>query len=220
MSPMDRLARRWGSVLVVAPVVAVLVIAAASTRLDPEAGPQVAPAQGCGAVAEESIQESTNFTPYGLRRGGPIDTVPIVVSGSVTGAVVPQEASFRLTTVNGKLRQHTAVSANGSAYAYFADGPVTGLTRSQFLRAGGIQLDQDLLTDDVTMVSTLLMAFPDRTVSIAVGAFAGAVTWSDPYADGLRPHNVYWSDGRYQYALHANVSAAALVTLARSLVCD
>lgn len=66
---------------------------------------------------------------------------------------------------------------------------------------------------------TLLADFPDRAIPVQVGSLAGAMTWADPLANGVRTHNVYWSDGTYNYSLIANRSGAAALTLARGMAC-
>ncbi|MBA2338070.1 MAG: hypothetical protein H0V96_10005 [Acidimicrobiia bacterium] len=45
------------------------------------------------------------------------------------------------------------------------------------------------------------------------------VVWADPDPTGTRTHNLYWSDGAFNYALIAERSAEEILTLGRSLVC-
>jgi hypothetical protein len=206
--------RRWGISLFGATVIiAILAIGV---------GPRLGGANAndrCASIAEGTIVESQKFVIFEDRLGGLVNEAVIVPVGSVAVVAVPPQAVVKVASLGGLARQHTIVADNGVAYAYFLDGPLAGLTRNEFVRRGGIQLDQDPRVTEKAFAAHLLEAFGERVVAVAVGAYDGAVTWSDPDVNGMRPHNVYWSDGAYEYALTANLSAAAVVNLARSLVC-
>ena len=168
----------------------------------------------CASMAEGVIVESAEFTPYDQMRTKPLD--PIVIGTSAAESVSAM-AQYGLATVSGLPLRHTVSATDGSVYAYYLDGDLNGLTRSEFLRLGGIEFDQD--TGDGSFAKYLLDTFRHRAVPVTIGSFEGAVTWGDPLADGVRPHGVYWSDGKYNYSLIADRSAADLVSLARDIVC-
>lgn len=175
-------------------------------------------AEQCGPVVEGTIIESQRFTDYEFQRGGPIDEVVIVAAGAELVAEVPQEAVVKAPVIGGRARQHTLVIDTGAVYSYFLDRPLGGLTRSEFIRLGGIELHQEPVNDAPFFVH-LLSVLGDRAVPVAIGSLAGAITWADPDANGVRTHNVYWSDGSHDFALIADESAAFAVSLARSIVC-
>lgn len=173
----------------------------------------------CTDVAEGAIVESVKFTPYAGRRDGPVNQVAILPDGAQADAEVPSQAAVRVTSLDGLARQHTIVGQNGEAYAYFLDEALNGLSRNEFISRGGIELDQDPRVTGTWFAANLIELHEGRALPVAVGAFDGALTWGDPDINGVRAHNVYWSDGQYEYALTADRSAASLVTLARSLAC-
>lgn len=175
--------------------------------------------QGCGAAAEEAILESQDFTPYAERLTHLASAGrPILPEGAAALVGVPANAAIQVQGINGLARRHT-VTGDGVAYAYFLGKPMAGLTRSEFLSAGGVQLDQDPRTGTQAFADYLVGRLGERAVAVAVGPYDGALTWSDPDEQGIRPHNVYWSDGSFEFALTANLSAADLLDTARSLVC-
>ena len=92
------------------------------------------------------------------------------------------------------------------------------MTPSDFLVAGGIQYDRDRL-DGKPFPDVLLADIPERASPVQVGPYTAVLTWADPLANGVRSHNLYWSDGAFNYGLIADRSALDLVDLGRSLVC-
>jgi hypothetical protein len=71
----------------------------------------------------------------------------------------------------------------------------------------------------MSFATYLTITFPARTTPVKVGSFDGALTWADPDANGVRTHNLYWSDGKFNYSLIVNRSADATLALGRGLVC-
>lgn len=174
--------------------------------------------EGCANVAEGAIVESQRFTPYGMRYSGPMEDGPLSFLSGASSAV-PPEAKLTVATLDGRARQASLVTG-GAVYAYFLDRPLDNLTYSEFVRLGGIQLHQDPIPTGEGPFSAYLLSFlGERAVAERIGPYDGALTWADPDVNGVRTHNVYWSDGSYNFALITNQSAASVVNLARSLVC-
>ncbi len=94
------------------------------------------------------------------------------------------------------------------------------MSTSHFAAAGGIELDRDPIGAGTPFAGYLLSAFPDRAGEVAIGPFKAALVWADPLESGVRPHNLYWSDDEYNYALIADRSAVEIVSLGRSMVCQ
>lgn len=173
---------------------------------------------GCAPVAEGSIVESKAFTLYENRRS---HLPPAALNP--TGADLPEvplDARTSSDLVDGLPLRWAVVGPPGSVYQYFVAEPISkDLTVEQFVAMGGIELDRDPLIDGAS-VAEVLDSLGDRAVGIGVGNYSGALTWADPMANGIRTHNLYWSDGKYSYSLIADRSASELVNLGRTLVCS
>jgi hypothetical protein len=123
------------------------------------------------------------------------------------------------TTLDGRTVRWVVAMDDGSVARYFFDRPISSsLTPEDFWAQGGVQLERHPSTG-VAFYGVVLQEFPERAVPVKVGAFDGAMTWADPASNGVRTHNVYWSEDQYDYALIADRSAAAAVTLAREVAC-
>lgn len=171
----------------------------------------------CAAVAEGSIRDSTAFVPYSDRLTRMAE-LPIL-DGLVANQATPADSRYKPTSIDGRSRQHSATGERGSVTTYFLDRPLGSLTSSELLAAGGIVLSQDPRIQNRTMAEAALARFPDRVIAIKIGQHNGAVVWGDETPSGVRPHVVVWSDDSSEYRLDGDRSAAALVTVARSLAC-
>lgn len=179
------------------------------------AGSAVPTSPGCAPQADGTIKESQDFTPYDSMKTKPVD--PIIGSGP--SASVPARVTIGRDSVAGLARRYTIDASDGAVYSYFLDGDLGESKLSDFRKRGGIELDQEPDTGSGSFATRLLAELGDRATAIAVGEYAGALTWADPDVAGTRAHGVYWFDGQYNYALIADRPAEALVTLARTLVC-
>ena len=173
---------------------------------------------GCASVAEGSIVESAKFTPYKNMRShlppAPLNPQAAPIPDLAADTRVPANA------IDGRSLQWAAVGKTGDAYQYFLDEPIAvDLTREDFMAMGGIEFDRDPQGDAPTFAGSLLDLLGERAVQVAVGDHLGALTWADPDVNGLRTHNLYWSDGKYNYSLIANRSASELVNLGKGLAC-
>lgn len=170
----------------------------------------------CGPVAAGTIIESKVFTPYEAMRGKPYDG-PINAEGRSSD---PVPAGAQLTnSIDGRTRQYTLAGSNGAVYSYFLDRPLGKATPSEFLAMGGIQVEQEPVTADGSFAAYLVATLGDRATAVKVGPFDGALTWAEPLANGIRSHNLYWSDGTYNYSVIADRPAEAILAIGRSMVC-
>jgi hypothetical protein len=185
----------------------------------PRALGTLVPSEGCGIVPEGSIVESTSVTPWAAQRGPDVDNIARLPDGDVPE---PLGLAAEMGLALGELpaAQLAITDGDGAVYAYFADAPIDGMTVAEFIRAGGIQVHVDPMTDDRGFAAYLLDAFGERAVSVAVGSYNGALVWADPNSDGTRTHNLYWSDGVNNYSLIADMVPDEIVDLGRSLVCS
>jgi hypothetical protein len=112
----------------------------------------------------------------------------------------------------------TYTSGNG-LYQYFLDRPIPpGMTLDAFWTAGGIHLGRDP-AEGGDFVGFLLEELGERAIAVEIGPYRGALTWADPTLDGTRTHNLYWSDGEYNFQLIGVRSAVDLANLGRAMVC-
>lgn len=175
------------------------------------------PLQSCDPVVEGSITESQLFTPYEAMRSH-VAVLPLNPNGLAPAALAADVAS--LATLDGRTVRWAVAMDDGDVTRYFFDKPISvSLTPEDFWAQGGVQLERHPYTG-VPFYTILLAEFRERAVPVKVGALDGAMTWADPAANGVRTHNVYWSDDQYNYALVADRSAAAAVTLARVVACQ
>jgi hypothetical protein len=89
----------------------------------------------------------------------------------------------------------------------------------RFLANGGIVYERQPLADGESFAAYLLATRGERAIPVEVGSHRAALVWADPFPNGLRTHNLYWSDGTFNYSLIADRPAEALVTIGRGLVC-
>ena len=175
-----------------------------------------AAAETCAAVAEGSISEPTAYVPY--QEGWGLLEQPIL-RGDVATLDPAAAGVDRVSDLDGRPRQLTLDLGKGGSVTYFSDKPIDANTLpSDFMAAGGVQLER-YPVDDVVFYESLLAEFPDRAIAVEFGPYKGAMTWADPEANGVRTHNVYWSEGKYNMSLITDRSAAAALTIARVVAC-
>jgi hypothetical protein len=174
----------------------------------------VADRAGCSGVAAASIAETSKFTPYGNRLTTLSD---VAIGGQSDSAAVPARTTYAASSIDGLARQYTIDASNGSVYSYFLDADTANMMHSDFVKLGGLELQQD--ASDQSFATYLLKELGERAVGVEVGSFDGALTWADPDENGIRTHNLYWFDGIYNYALIGDRSATDIVNLGRHLVC-
>lgn len=172
-------------------------------------------APGCNTV--DSIVESTKFTPYEVMHSHLPD--PVL---NPTGEEAPQVPSdAQVASIDSLPRSWAVVSDTGAIYQYFLGSDIDQtLTLSNFFKAGGTELDRDPVeSKSGSFVEYVLDTLGERAVKVEVGDYAGALSWSDPDVNGIRPHVLTWTDGQWNYVLTADRSPEALVNLGRDLVC-
>jgi hypothetical protein len=104
-------------------------------------------------------------------------------------------------------------------YSYFGASPTNGKSVNQFLRDGGVQLNRETVVVGQNWTEELAGRLGERAVRVRIADSDGIVVWADPDADGLRTHNVYWSDGVSNYSLIVVESGPHSLARARNLAC-
>jgi hypothetical protein len=170
----------------------------------------------CRPVAAGTITESQEFTPY----EGMLDHLPELPLNPTGASLL--SVPFEARVPGEKLDNQPlvwVVVGGGATYQYFLGAPMTAdMTTSMFLAAGGVQLEREP-NDGEPFASVLLRELGTRAVKVDVGGHLGAVTWADPIVNGIRTHNVYWSDGGFNYTVTADRSAVAALNIARGVSC-
>lgn len=187
--------------------------AVGATTLLGDPGPNAAQTSaGCDSDVGP-IAESTQFTPYEARLSHLLDV------GSITD--VGQAVESSESRMDGLPLRWQIGDGDRSYYQYFLETELDRqLTVPEFLAAGGIQLDRDLVTaGDPYTAADVKAQVGDRAVKVQIGDYKGALVWADPESNGARPHHLYWSDGTYNYALIAVRDPQRMVQLGRELVC-
>jgi hypothetical protein len=173
----------------------------------------------CGPSDPAAFSENRIYVPYATRRSL-VPSLPITSIGSTVDSEAAP-GTIPLDAVDALPRRWVVRMDNGSVYQYFFGAPIDAqLTPEDFWAQGGVELDMDPLTDAGPFWKSVEAQFPERVTIVKIGAFDGVVVWADPVRNGTRTHNVYWSDGRYDYGLIANRPIAIAVNLARAVACD
>jgi len=181
-------------------------------------GAKAAASAGCVAAAEGTIAENATFTPYSSRRSKP-PQFPINPQGAASRSV-PAVAAKVGNAVGGVPLQLVDLEDSGAAYLYYLGTHVSStMTPPQFWASGGIQVDVEPANPDDSFTKYLLSEFPTRAVPVMVGLQTAVIVWADPDENGVRTHNIYWTDGSQSYSLIADRSAAQVVSLARGIAC-
>jgi hypothetical protein len=172
-------------------------------------------APGCDSV--DSIVESTKFTPYESMHSH-LPDLALNPSGE-EAPPVPSDA--QVSSIDSLPRSWAIVTDTGAVYQYFLGSDIDPkITLSSFYEAGGIELDRDPVeSKSESFVDYVLDTLGERAVKVEIEDFAGALSWSDPEINGIRPHVLTWTDGRWNYALTADRSPETLVNLGRDLMC-
>jgi hypothetical protein len=157
------------------------------------------------------ITESQSFTPYDAR----LSHLPDSAIASLGHADSSDER------IDGLPLRWSAGDGPRASYRYFQRDEIDrGETVADFMAAGGIQLDRDAVADgDPYTADDVIAQVGERAVNVQIGDYDGALVWADPESNGARPHNVYWSDGTYNYTLRAVRGPQRMVQLAREYVC-
>ena len=172
----------------------------------------------CGPVASGAIVESEKFTPPGgkLTHGIVYGMKDILLDPM---PLVPGEARVPGNAIDGSQLIGAILGPDGEVYQYFFPRAVTDdVTTDTFPAEGGIRYER-VPARGVSFADQLAEQVAERAVRIEVGPYLATLTWADPSDNGTRTHNLYWSDGTYNYALVADRPASTLVNIGRGLVC-
>jgi hypothetical protein len=168
----------------------------------------------CSDVAAGTIRESQEFTPAELQRGR-LPERPIVNGPGIT----PLPRDGVPPRIDGRPLQYAIASGQGP-YLFYLNVPLDAdMTRSDFLKAGGLTYDALSIDEGEPFPPALLAQVGDRGTPVEVGESEGALVWGDPTEDNVRAHGLYWADETTNYSLVAVRGPEYLVNLGRGLVC-
>lgn len=184
----------------------------------------VSESSGCGQLIASvpAGQASATVIGRGRHTGGPV----IRAYGEPATVDQAREAGLfaRLPSnaVGGELQLLLVDEVKGrpaGARAYFSASPISADdTVVNFLRDGGVMfMQRDTVGNDY---ETVRQTIGDYAQLVRVGEFDAALVHADPIAPGFRHYALYWSDGEYDYTIHAGVvDPADAVEVARSIYC-
>lgn len=171
----------------------------------------------CAPLVAGTLVESAQFTPYEDRHShlpevalnGTGGRMPAILADSLVPSNVLDDLPLRWA----------AVGVKGTLYRYFLAGEIgREMTYPEFLADGGIVLSREP-GQGAPIVAVVLNQLGDRGVAVDVGQYPGALSWGDPESNGVRAHQILWSDGAFNYTLIADRTAEETVNLARGMVC-
>jgi hypothetical protein len=142
--------------------------------------------------------------------------VPPISSDHVLPDAIPSQIA------GAPIAGFALVAGGVATYAYSADYR-PGVSRSAFLKQGGLLLDVTPGVQGLPLTEGLMAdATPGRLIETTVGSFPAVVSWADPDASGLRPHHVIWSDAATttDFNLVGDRAAVVLLNAARSFACS
>lgn len=169
----------------------------------------------CADVAEGTIHESREYTPAGLGRGR-LPERPILDGGP---GIDPLGLGGQAPPLLDGMRPRYAIGSAQGPYVFYLHAPLDpGMTRSDFLLAGGLEY-QALSMGNGGPFAPTLFALGDRAIPVRVGEFLGALVWADPTEADVRPHGLFWADPTTNYLLVAVRGPEYLLNLGRDLAC-
>lgn len=177
------------------------------------------PIAGCGVAVEGDITESSAFTPTEARLSQsnerliePDAAAPIV---SLSIQIIPPASLNRLQLTK------EWQGPDGELVQIYTKGSLTkAATLPTLLADGAVYAERYSRGQGESFAETIRTMFPGRVAVIEIGPYSGSLVWADPKPDGLRPHHLRWADEHYDYRLIADMSAADIVNLGRSIVCS
>jgi hypothetical protein len=199
--------RRWIVYLTLPAVAALSLVAVVVSRASTPAG--------CDPV-DSAIVESEKFTPFEERRSQLPD--PVINPSGEEAPPIPADAL--VSSIDELPLRWAVVSEGGSVYQYYLGTEIEpDLTLSEFFAAGGLEFDRDPADNSESFAEQLLDTLGERAIKVEIGEDTGALVWTDPQINGVRPHHLYWTDGDWNYVLMADMSPERIVELGRDLVC-
>ena len=148
-------------------------------------------------VTSTLIEESTQFTPYGVRRTSFSDAIVL------------------------EFKMGNQSATDGAVYSYYGDvdkADRTGLTAEGFAALGGLLVQREPKNDAADYADTLLATLGERATKVCLGDGHAALVWADPDSSGTRTHNLYWSYSGDNYALIGVRTPQELLSLANGLI--
>ena len=176
---------------------------------------------GCGVLTAGTLVESRAFVPGDEQRGPMKQELPLNQSG--VGPKLPDSPGLAPGSIDGKPLTFV-ISRVDRIKLYYLPEPIgPSMTTAEFFAAGGIRFEHEpRLTESqfTTFAEDLIETSAGRALAVEVGPYQGALVYADPTPDSdQRTHNLYWSDGKEEFALIAVMGPEQLVNIGRGLVC-
>lgn len=174
------------------------------------------------------IEESTEFTSYDSQvTHGPYEDRLLL---EVLRADLPVPAGA--PTVLGELEPLMVGSDSEVSVVAYGDPASIGsenlravsesASRSAAISAGLIMVFVRTGASESDSTAQAMLGDPrlgDRVTAVSIGDEVGALTWEDPDADDLRPHNLVWLAAGSEFRMVGDASAEQMVDLARATAC-
>ncbi len=182
---------------------------------------------GCGPV-DEPIIESKEFTPANQQLSSNDSTLNRN-DESVMDLVA--DLSPSLNPVESGLAEFdgmplwwidTITVPDGiSQTLFYLDEPTGPMLESEFMDAGGVLFYKNPAFEGSFATAEIRARLGERGVAIEVGPHDAVLVYADPaHRSPTRTHNLYWSDGEFNYALIGVRGPEEMINLGRSLVCS
>ncbi len=171
---------------------------------------------GCGPV-EGPIIESKDFAAEQMSTLRPATLNP-------EGVALPDGDAFSGPTEIDDMSlwwvESVATDDGLAQGSHYLDAPVGPMLKSEFFDAGGLRHTKEPVVDKSYTIAYRLIQAGERGVPVDVGSYGGMLVWAEPDHTGTRTHNLYWSDGGFNYSLVAVRSAEEILALGRASVCE
>lgn len=196
--------------------------AATTPPIEPTA--PLAQAPGCGSVELPPLGPEEAYVPGRL-----VPLPRVLAAGEIVASIdTVRSRGFDALLPDdlpvGLLLQ--VISVEPGAFAavnevrlYYAPTPIGETTRlTDVIAEGGMLIVQRRAAGvDAALVQEEI---GDRALIVDVGPHDAALVWADPLAKGVRPYNLYWSDGERDWSLIAGLTTPeSVVAVARSIYC-
>jgi len=174
---------------------------------------------GCSTHIDP-IAEPTAYIPYKDRLSVPVSPARLDID-PLTASDRPPSALALPARVDD--RQVKGIRSLGGTVTVAYGGPdlTPATTYSGYVSAGGLVLSSWSEPDGADAVKGLLNdpGGAERITLVRVADHEAALTWADPFANGVREHNVIWTAGTTTYKVEADLPPEQILAAAREFAC-
>jgi len=214
-------------VVVLVPVVVIVAGSLAALALAEAPAPRTANALDAGCSAPLPPAEiDTSFHQIGNMRDTAAAHPPLASLPGRRLSVAAESSAIHTAAWTSVVPAGMALQAVFDADAatglglrlYYANSPLGSDERIEDLLArGGISLE---ITPTAGIDGPYVMSqVGSRGMKVSIGGQSATLVHSDEIRPGLRPYNLYWSDGTYDFAIQGGGDATSVLTLAASMYC-